>query len=126
MPPGRPIHNIQHSARRRSTSACGGPACPRNDCNYKGGGVEVPDQVNAMRECGPAQPWTDRQSLLWVISGCAGQTAARQVNPNKRTPELEQTYLGIRHPLDNVFAYSVTVLRSSAANAAADCAVSAE
>jgi hypothetical protein len=33
---------------------------------YKGGSVEVPDQVNAMRECGPAQPWTDRQSLLWV------------------------------------------------------------
>ena len=59
-------------------------------------------------------------------SGCAGQAAARQVNPNKRTPELEQTYLAIRYPLDNVFAYSVTVLRSSAANAAADCAVSAE
>ena len=37
--------------------------------------------------------------LLWVISGCAGQTAARQVNPNKRTPELEQTYLAVRHPL---------------------------
>jgi hypothetical protein len=32
----------------------------------KGGGVEVPDQVNAMHECGRAQPWTDRQSLLWV------------------------------------------------------------
>jgi len=31
-------------------------------------------------------------------SGCAGQAAARQVNPNKRTPELEQTYLAIRHP----------------------------
>ena len=24
--------------------------------------------------------------------------SARQVNPNKRTPELEQTYLAIRHP----------------------------
>ena len=36
---------------------------------------------------------------LWVNSGCAGQAAARQVNPNKRTPELEQTYLAIRHPL---------------------------
>jgi hypothetical protein len=34
-----------------------------------------------------------------AISGCAGQTAARQVNPNKRTPELEQTYLAVRHPL---------------------------
>src|ERR1700730_9453913 len=31
-------------------------------------------------------------------SGCAGQAAAPQVNPNKRTPELEQTYLAIRHP----------------------------
>jgi hypothetical protein len=38
------------------------------------------------------------QSRLWVNSGCAGQAAARQVNPNKRTPELEQTYLAIRHP----------------------------
>jgi hypothetical protein len=36
---------------------------------------------------------------LRVISGCVGQAAARQVNPNKRTPELEQTYLAIRHPL---------------------------
>ena len=36
---------------------------------------------------------------LRVNSGCAGQAAARQVNPNKRTPELEQTYLAIRHPL---------------------------
>ena len=35
---------------------------------------------------------------LGVNSGCAGQAAARQVNPNKRTPELEQTYLAIRHP----------------------------
>jgi hypothetical protein len=31
--------------------------------------------------------------LLWVNSGCTDQAAARQVNPNKRTPELEQTYL---------------------------------
>ena len=36
---------------------------------------------------------------LRVNSGCAGQAAARHVNPNKRTPELEQTYLAIRHPL---------------------------
>jgi hypothetical protein len=44
---------------------------------------------------------------LWVISGCAGPSAARQVNPNKRTPahETERTYLAIRHPRadDNVF-----------------------
>ena len=42
--------------------------------------------------------------LLRVISGCAGQTAARQVNPNKRTPELERAHLAIRHrrPDDNV------------------------
>ena len=40
-----------------------------------------------------------REGRLWVNSGCAGQEAARQVNPNKRTPELEQTYLAIRHPL---------------------------
>jgi hypothetical protein len=42
------------------------------------------------------------QSRLWVNSGCAGQAAARQVNPNKRTPELEQTYLAIRHPRSTV------------------------
>jgi hypothetical protein len=79
--------------------------------------------MDPAREVGRVQ-WSRR--LVWVNSGCAGQAAARQVNPNKRTPELEQTYLAIRYPLDNVFAYSVTVLRSSAANAAADCAVSAE
>jgi hypothetical protein len=49
-----------------------------------------------------------RDSVVWipmlrpcpvrVNSGCAGQAAARQVNPNKQTPELEQTYLAIRHP----------------------------
>jgi len=41
----------------------------------------------------------DGEGPLWVNPGCAGQAAARQVNPNKRTPELEQTYLAIRHPL---------------------------
>ena len=47
----------------------------------------------------PMRPIQNLGGQLRVISGCAGQTAARQVNPNKRTPELEQTYLGIRHPL---------------------------
>jgi hypothetical protein len=47
----------------------------------------------------PCHPKFDGELPLRVISGHAGQTAARQVNPNKRTPELEQTYLAIRHPL---------------------------
>jgi hypothetical protein len=35
----------------------------------------------------------------WVISGCAGPSAARQVNLNKRTQprEPERAYLAIRH-----------------------------
>src|ERR1700719_1711528 len=88
----------------------------------------VPQPTPGLGPCQPPRLLATvlMKGQLWVNSGCAGQAAARQVNPNKRTPELEQTYLAIRHPLDNVFAYSVTVLRSSAANAAADCAVSAE
>jgi hypothetical protein len=35
---------------------------------------------------------------LWVISGCACRSAARQVNLNQRTPELERAHLAIRHP----------------------------
>src|ERR1700730_17531924 len=88
----------------------GSDSIPRGSC------FPIPSAVRYRRHKGQ----------LGVNSGCAGQAAARQVNPNKRPPELEQTYLAIRHPLDNVFAYSVIVLRSSAANAAADCAVSAE
>jgi len=40
------------------------------------------------------------EGQLWVISGCAGPSAALQVNLNKRTPprEPERAYLAIRHP----------------------------
>ena len=36
---------------------------------------------------------------FWVISGCAGPSAARQVNLKKRTPELDRTDLKLRNLL---------------------------
>ena len=35
----------------------------------------------------------------WVISGCAGPSAARQVNLKKRTPELDRAELKLRNLL---------------------------
>ena len=37
--------------------------------------------------------------LLWVISGCAGPSAAWQVNLKKRTPELDRADLKLRNLL---------------------------
>jgi hypothetical protein len=41
--------------------------------------------------------WPD--CLLWVISGCAGPSAARQVKLKKRTPELDRADLKLRNLL---------------------------
>ena len=35
----------------------------------------------------------------WFISGCAGPSAARQVNLKKRTPELDRAELKLRNLL---------------------------
>jgi hypothetical protein len=47
----------------------------------------------------PCHPKFDGELPLRVISGCAGLSAARQVNLNKRTQprEPERAYLAIRH-----------------------------
>ena len=37
-------------------------------------------------------------SLIWVISGCAGPSAARQVNLNKRTPRTRASSPGDPSP----------------------------
>ena len=39
------------------------------------------------------------QGPVWVISGCAGPSAARQVNLKKRTPELDRGDLKLRNLL---------------------------